>query len=341
MTQIARPSKVTLFRKTFRDAHAVAQRLMRTHVARGDGQLPTILSYTVERQTTSEYPFVFKYAFCSREADARRIGTLTGAVHLLQSSGYVTDDIFDKTPVRYGTKAVHIRFGLDNSIIAGTLMQSIALEAISRELAQHSFPNAAEAMTVFHQVIRELFVGQYLDIENSATLRVTERDYYRVISLCVGRYFGHVARCGALLAGRSQTEIDALTDFGYHYGMAVFITDDILDIKVKPRQTGMIAGSDLMNRRMRLPVLHALQLADAKGKAKLKHFLLHSKRSSKQEYDRIAQIIVESGALEMCRVAAQRQVNASLRALRRVKPGYGPEMLRWLAETLMKAQGLD
>src|SRR6185369_10835888 len=98
--------------------------------------------------------------------------------------------------------------GLDNAIIAGTLMQSIALEAISRELAAHRFPNAAEAMTVFHQIIRELFVGQYLDIENSATLRVTERDYYRVIALGVGRYFGHVARCGALLAGRSLTEID-------------------------------------------------------------------------------------------------------------------------------------
>ena len=180
-----------------------------------------------------------------------------------------------------------------------------------------------------------------LDLHNSATLRVTERDYYRVIALGVGRYFGHVARCGALLAGRSRTEIEALTGFGYHYGMAVFLTDDILDIRVKPRRMGLVAGSDLMNRRMRLPVLYALRQADAKGKAALKHFLLHRGRSNRQEYDRIARIIADSGALETCKQAAQRQVDSALRSLRTMRSGYGAGMLSWLAETLMKAQGLD
>jgi geranylgeranyl pyrophosphate synthase len=338
---MTRPGRAALFRRTFQEAHAVARRLLRRHVSPADAPLPEILRDTIRGQSTSEYPFVFKYAFCSRGSDAGRIRTLTGAVHLLQSSGYVTDDIFDRTPLRYGEKAVHIRYGVDTAIIAGTLMQTIALEAISAELARGRFPNAGEAMTVFHRIIRELFVGQFLDIRNSASLRVTERDYFRVIALGVGRYFGHVARCGALLAGKDRSQVEALTAFGTHYGLAVFLTDDILDIRVKPRSSGLLAGSDLMNRRMRLPVLRALRLAGPRDRAALRRFLLHPGPAGRAGYDRIAAIIERSGALLSCRATAQRQVEAALRSLRRVPPGYGVAMLRWLAETLMKAQGLE
>ena len=328
-----------LFRETFRQAHSAAQRQVAAGISRSDGKLREIMRFCLRRQTTSEYPFVFQYSFCDRERDARKIRELTGAVHLLQSSGFVTDDIFDRTPVRYGVKAVHIRYGVDDAIIAGQLMQAIALETISRELSRGRFANSQRTMTVFNQIIRELFVGQYLDIYNSARLRVSERDYYRVIALGVGRYFGHVAQCGALLAGRSPAEVRAYTAFGYHYGMAVFITDDILDIVEKPKRAGMAAGSDLMNRRMRLPLLHALRQADPEGRAELRDFVAH-RGADERQYDRIARIIAGSGAMETCRMAAQRQVTASLRALRVLRPAHGVRMLGWLAETLMKAQGL-
>ncbi len=328
-----------LFRETFRHAHLAAQRQLGTSISRGDGGLRAMLLYCLRHQTNSEYPFVFKYSFCRRKSDARSIRELTGAVHLLQSSGFVTDDIFDQTPVRYGADAVHIRYGADNAFIAGTLMQTIALETISRELENGEFANSQRVMTIFNQIIRELFVGQYLDIYNSGKLRVSESAYTRVIALGVGRYFGHVAKCGALLAKRSAAHVRAYTSFGYHYGMAVFITDDILDIVEKPKRLGMVAGSDLMNRRMRLPLLHALQSVDARGKAELREFVAQH-GASRRQYDRIARLIANSGAMETCRVAAQKHVQASLRALRLLPVCHGVRMLEWLAETLMQAQGL-
>src|SRR5207244_12566149 len=140
-------------------------------------------------------------------------------------------------------KAVHIEYGVDYAIIASQLMQSIALETISAELHAGSFANECLVLQIFNQIIRELFVGQYLDVYNSSDIHVSLKDYYRVISLAVGRYYAHVAKCGALLAKKAPSEVEAITKFGYHYGMAVFITDDILDITEKPKLAGMIAGS--------------------------------------------------------------------------------------------------
>src|SRR5437879_5129624 len=90
------PSKISLFKKTFRQAHAASNRLVTKSVSSRDGRLPDLMHFTLKNQTTSDYPFIFKYAYCRREEDGKRIQNLAGAVHLLQSSGFVTDDIFDQ-----------------------------------------------------------------------------------------------------------------------------------------------------------------------------------------------------------------------------------------------------
>src|SRR4029453_18725697 len=149
-------------------------------------------------------------------------------------------------------------------------------------------------MRLLNQICRELSVGQYLDVFHSGDAELSLRKYYRVIALGGGRYFGHVARCGALLAGRPRAEVEALTTFGYHYGMAVFITDDMLDIEKKPKEHGLMGGSDLMNRSMPLPVLFALRQAGQRDQIRLRRFLKMRGRASHNEYDRIAQIIVAS-----------------------------------------------
>lgn len=334
-------SPLARFRSTFRDAHARARLLVAAAVSPRDGRLLEMMRFTLANQTTSDYPFVFKYAFCRRERDAARSGWLAGAIHLLQSSGFVTDDIFDGSPLRYGAAAVHVRYGVDDAVIASQLMQSIALEAASRELERGRFPNACQALRVLNQIVRELYVGQYLDIHNSADPSVSVKAYDRVIALGVGRYYGHVARCGALLAGRGSREVQALTRFGYHYGMAVFITDDILDIAVKPRRAGLVAGSDLVMRRMRLPLILALRQAGREDAAALRRFLNRSGPTGKREYDRVARIITGSGALESCRRRAARHVAAARRALAGLEDRFSAGMLGWLAATLMAAQGLE
>lgn len=298
------------------------------------------MQFALAHQTTSEYPFVFKYAFCRTARDGPRVATLAAAVHLLQSSAFITDDIFDAADRRYGQPAIHQRYGISYAVIATELMQSVALETIASELDRGSFQNQCRVLEIFNRVVRELYVGQYLDVYHTADAGMSPREYYRVIALGVGNYFANVARCAALLAGKPEAEVDSLARYGYHYGMALFITDDIVDIVQTPKLTGKTYASDLKNRRMRLPMIFALGRASADGRRFLKSFLRGSEPSP-AAIRRAGSLIAECGALDACLRVVNRHLTASWKSLNGVRNELTRDHFRWLSETLLEAQRLE
>jgi geranylgeranyl pyrophosphate synthase len=304
-----------------------------------DRFLREMMMSSLRGQVTADYAFVFQYAFCRRESDAARVSRLAAAVHLLQSSAFVSDDIFDHSALRYGHAALHEKYGVSYAIVATELMQSAALETISRELRRGRFQNSLAVMEILNRVVFDLYVGQYLDVRNSGNLRMTRRQYDRVIALGVGRYFGQLAKCGAMLAGKTPTEVEALTRFGYHYGMALFITDDMVDIINSSSVTGKGDSCDLVNRRMRLPAMLALRLASPQDALFLRRYLGGNGVGSRH-LPKAVRVIERSGALAECKKAAHRHVTQSLSALRRLSQTVPVKRLAWVTETLLRAQGV-
>ena len=313
---------------------------MRQQLPQDDRFLREMMMSTIRGQVTADYAFVFQCAFCRREFDASKVNRLAAAVHLLQSSAFVTDDIFDHSALRYGHVALYKKYGVSYAIIATELMQSAALRAISQELQRGRFRNTLSVIEIFNRVVFDLYVGQYLDVRNTGNLNMTLPQYDRVIALGVGKYFEQMARCGALLANKTLSEVDGLARYGYHYGMALFITDDIVDISNMPADTGKSYGCDLANRRMRLPVMLALRLAPP-HEAKFLRGYLSENSSRPPDIRRAVKVIEHSGALAECKKAATRHLTQSLAALRRLRQTVPVLRLAWLSQTLLKAQGLD
>jgi geranylgeranyl pyrophosphate synthase len=65
-------------------------------------------------------------------------------------------------------------------------------------------------------------------------------------------------RIGALVAGASQGEVEALDDFGHAFGMAFQIWDDIRDLVCTEEELGKPAGHDMLEGTYTLPVIRAL-----------------------------------------------------------------------------------
>ncbi|MGH9492666.1 MAG: polyprenyl synthetase family protein [Terriglobales bacterium] len=330
---------LTAFHRTFREAHSLSQQLVRREFRRQDPAIAELMQYILRKQSTSEYPFVFQYSFCRKESDGRRVGRLAAAVQLLQSSALVTDDIFDDARLRYGQPAVHVRYGVSGAILAAELMQSVALKVLGEELERGRFRNKLAVGNLFNQIVLDLYRGQYLDVANTANLKMARREYDRVIALGVGNYVANVAKCGGLLAGKSPREVASLERYGYHYGMAVFITDDIVDVR-PPAVTGKSYAMDLRNRRMRLPVILALRMASRRDAAFLRS-LYGKARPAARDVRRAVGILRRGGALTACKREAARHVSRALAALRGLRQSMPVARLRWLAETLMQAQGLE
>jgi heptaprenyl diphosphate synthase len=332
---------LSAFDRTFRAVHRLSRELVRCEFRRQDPGIAELMSYILRKQVASEYPFVFTYSFCRKQADARRVRRLAAAVHLLQSSGFVTDDIFDHARTRYRQPAVHVRYGVSDAILATVLMQSVAGKVLGQELERGAFRNKLRVADLFNQITLDLYRGQYLDVHNSGDLKLPRREYDRTIALGVGNYFARVAECGALLAGKRPREVARLRRYGYHYGMALFITDDIVDVQPSAL-SGKDFATDLRNRRMRLPVILALQLASARDAAFLRG-LYRKARPQDQGRDlrRAARILRRCGALAACRREAGRHISQALEALRGLRRTTPLARLRWLAETLLEAQELD
>jgi len=72
-------------------------------------------------------------------------------------------------------------------------------------------------------------------------------------------------RCGALIADASPQQLDGLTRYGEHIGLAFQIADDILDVVGTEALIGKRVGSDVNKEKATYPAVVGLE--GAKGLA--------------------------------------------------------------------------
>jgi geranylgeranyl pyrophosphate synthase len=328
------------FRAQFREVESLSRKLVLDNLSRRDRHLRRMMLFALRRHPPSDYPFLFRYAFSREERDGATIKALAAAVHLLQSSTIVSDDIFDAGTLRFGQPSLHRQYNVDYAIIATELMQSIALRTFGSELDRGRFKHCCLAMKILNEMLRDLYLCQYLDLYYSARASLPLAEYYRVIGLGAGYFMSNLARCGALLAGKPASEVRALAAYGYNYGMALFITDDIVDVIRNPRETGKNFAADLKNARPKLPILLALRMSSGEDRRFLKHVLTNG-RPTVSDLRRAAQLIQDVGAIAQCTRIARRYLARSVRAIARNRSQESRTNLVWLSTSLLPAQGLE
>ena len=64
---------------------------------------------------------------------------------------------------------------------------------------------------------------------------------------------------GAIYAGASELELQALSCFGEHVGLAFQIVDDILDVEMSSEELGKTAGKDAQQKKITFPAVYGLE----------------------------------------------------------------------------------
>jgi heptaprenyl diphosphate synthase/octaprenyl-diphosphate synthase len=95
-------------------------------------------------------------------------------------------------------------------------------------------------------------IGQDLTAYDS---RQTIRDYLARIGGKTASLFATASQGGAVVAQEPEEWIEALRSYGYNFGMAFQIVDDILDFTGDEAEMGKPVGSDLMQGTLTLPSL--------------------------------------------------------------------------------------
>lgn len=177
------------------------------------------------------------------------------AVELVQVGSLCHDDVIDEADTRRGADSVNARWGNLKAILAGDFLLAKASE-IAAGLG-------TEVAGLLAATIGRLCEGEVHELRTAYDAGRTEASYLAAIEGKTAALFATACRVGGIVGNLPRGDIDRLTEFGRHYGMAFQVVDDILDVIATDEELGKPAGHDIAEGIYNLPVLRAL--ADESG----------------------------------------------------------------------------
>jgi heptaprenyl diphosphate synthase len=220
----------------------------------GDDYLTEIASHLIKAGGKRQRPHLTAAAAATGLADGTPVSddVIRGgvAVELVQVGSLYHDDVMDEAEIRRQVDSVNARWGNHRAILAGDyLLAQAAVIAASL---------GVEVAGLLGSTIAELCKGQVAELQSLNDLDRTVEAYLPSIAGKTASLFAASTRIGGLVGGFDAATVDRLTEYGWLYGMAFQVVDDILDVIATDEQLGKPAGNDMLEGVYSLPVIHTL-----------------------------------------------------------------------------------
>lgn len=201
--------------------------------------------------------------------DMQQALPLAYAIELFHNFTLVHDDIMDQAPLRRGQHTVHKEYGTARAILSGDVMMIHVYEYFKH------LPDAAfrKVIEVFNKAAIQVCEGQQMDMNFEQRQTVGLNEYLQMISYKTAVLLGASLQIGAIAAGASLADQQALYKVGVDTGIAFQIQDDILDSFGNEASFGKSIGGDIRQNKKTYLLIRALELATGDDKALLEHYL--------------------------------------------------------------------
>ncbi len=251
--------------------------------------LKIILNYVLRRKGKQMRPLlVFLTARLNGEIVESTYVAAT-CIELLHTASLVHDDVVDDAKERRGSLSIKALWNSKIAVLLGDYLLSSGMQ-ICVEKSRY------EMLEIISEAVKSMAEGELLQIQKSRKLNIKEEDYYKII---ISKTAALIAACTATGA-RSATEdadtIQLMKDFGENIGVAFQIRDDILDYEANGL-TGKTVGNDIKERKITLPLIHALELAPSSRKKEILS-VVKNKKKTKSEIDDVIRFVSTSGGLD-------------------------------------------
>jgi geranylgeranyl pyrophosphate synthase len=198
-------------------------------------------------------------------APREQLLTTACAFELVHTYSLVHDDLpsMDDDDLRRGRPTCHVRFGEATAILAGDALQTLAFQAI----AEDEELDALSRVRVVAELARAagtpvgMVAGQGLDLAAESRADVSMEELDLIHERKTGALITAAARCGAIIAGARDRELEAVTLYAARLGLLFQITDDLLDVTASAEDLGKTPGKDARALKATYPALHGLEAA--------------------------------------------------------------------------------
>jgi len=202
--------------------------------------------------------------------------TFTGAamVELLHTATLVHDDVVDEANTRRGFPSVNAIWKNKASVLVGDFLLSKGL-LIAVERDEFSFLKSTSI------AVKRMSEGELLQMQKSRQLNIDEATYFKIISDKTASLLSTCCEIGARSASNNEEICTSMARFGELMGLAFQIRDDLLDYVSRTNLIGKPYGNDLKERKITLPLIHALNNADKKTSKEIISLIKRGKLENK------------------------------------------------------------
>jgi len=209
-------------------------------------------------------------------------------IELLHTASLVHDDVVDDANERRGALSINALWNSKIAVLVGDYMLSKGM-LISVE------KNRFYMLEIVSEAVKSMSEGELLQLQKARKLNITEEDYFKIILSKTAALLSACTACGARSVTVDQEAIIMMKDFGENIGIAFQIRDDLLDYE-GTGLTGKTVGNDIKEKKITLPLIHALEQAPG---SKKRHILgiVKNKKKTKSEINEVISFVSDYGGM--------------------------------------------
>lgn len=164
-------------------------------------------------------------------------------VEIFHNFTLVHDDVMDNADMRRGRLTVYKKWDINTAILSGDAMTTMAYKCMAGCPPQY----LPEVIDRYSMMTMNVYEGQQIDSEFETRDDVAFEDYIKMIMGKTSALIAYPCAIGALIAGASQEDVEAVFNFGISLGIAFQMQDDYLDVYGDPATFGKEIGGDIVN----------------------------------------------------------------------------------------------
>ncbi|TGN18964.1 polyprenyl synthetase family protein [Leptospira idonii] len=238
--------------------------------------LKKIKAYVIESGGKRIRP-VTHYLFCRfLNYEGKQWLDVGSVAELIHAASLLHDDVVDNAVIRRGKPTVGAKFGNKTAILAGDFLLACGIQRLN-DLGN------PKIMGLFSQVLKDLSVSELLQMEWEKNPKITPKIYDSVIYGKTASLFGACTESAGRLAGLSEKECSALSEFGVRLGKLFQKKDDCLDYFHSSKDSGKEFLKDFKNGLFTYPILVLREKSNSKEVKEINSLFSKEERSKQDE----------------------------------------------------------
>jgi octaprenyl-diphosphate synthase len=217
-------------------------------------------------------------------------------VEILHTATLIHDDVVDDADTRRGLASINAVWKNKVAVLMGDYLLSRGL-LLSLESNDYYFLRCTS------NAVKRMSEGELLQIQKSRQLDIDEETYLKIIGDKTASLFSTCTEIGAASTSEDPRRRAQMRDFGEHVGVAFQIRDDLLDYLGRRSVIGKPTGTDLKEKKLTLPLIHALRQGPRED---AKRALRAIKKGAKQrDVEWVMAFVKDAGGIEYAKTKAE------------------------------------